>query len=88
MADAAQLEGRSEPTLPKIRRLLDFARPALAARVVEEITAPELLAVLRKIEARGRYEAANRLRSTLGTIFRYAIATGRAQRYVAHDLRG
>jgi len=46
------------------------------------------LEVLRKLEVRGRYETANRLRSTFGTIFRYAIVTGRAQRGVSADLRG
>lgn len=81
-------EGRAASTLSKTRWLLDFARPALAMRVMEDITVPELLAVLRRIEARGRYETANRLRGTFGTIFRYAIATGRAQRDIAHDLRG
>lgn len=81
-------ERRSEATLSKLRWLTDFARPSLGDRPIAEITAPELLAVLRKVEARGRYETANRLRSTFGTIFRYAIATGRAQRDVAFDLRG
>lgn len=81
-------ERRSEATLSKLRWLTDFARPLLGGRPIAEITAPELLVVLRKVEARGRYETANRLRSTLGTIFRYAIATGRAQRDVAFDLRG
>ena len=55
---------------------------------VVEITAPELLAVLRKVEARGRYETARRLRGTCGQIFRYAVATGRAQRDPSGDLRG
>lgn len=81
-------EGRSESTLSKMRWLIDFARPALGARPIADIAAPELLEVLRKVEARGRYETANRLRSTFGTLFRYAIATGRAQRDVAYDLRG
>lgn len=81
-------EGRSESTLSKMRWLIDFARPSLAARPMAEITAVELLGILRKVEARGRYETAGRLRSTFGTLFRYAIATGRAQRDVAHDLRG
>lgn len=62
--------------------------PALGDRPIAEIPVPELLEVLRKVEARGRYETANRLRSTFGTIFRYAIATSRAQRDVAYDLRG
>jgi integrase len=81
-------ERRSESTLSKLRWLTDFALPSLGDRPIAEITAPELLAVLRKVEARGRYETANRLRSTFGTIFRYAIATGRAQRDPAFDLRG
>lgn len=81
-------EGRSESTLSKMRWLIDFARPTLGDRPIADITAPELLEVLRKVEARGRYETANRLRSTFGTLFRYAIATGRAQRDVAYDLRG
>jgi integrase len=81
-------EGRSASTLSKLRWLTDFARPALGDRPIAEITAPELLEILRKVEARGRYETANRLRSTFGTIFRYAIATARAQRDIAYDLRG
>jgi integrase len=81
-------EGRSASTLSKLRWLTDFARPALGDRPIAEITAPELLEVLRKVEARGRYETANRLRTTFGTIIRYAIATSRAQRDVAYDLRG
>ena len=44
--------------------------------------------MLRKVEARGRYETARRLRSTCGMVFRYAIATGRAERDPSADLRG
>ena len=82
------IEGRAEATLSKMRWIVDLARPALGEKVVSEITAPDLLAILRKIEARGRYETANRLRGTFGTIFRYAIATGKAKRDVSYDLRG
>jgi integrase len=81
-------EGRAEVTLAKKRWLLDFAYPAIGERPIAEITAPEVLAVLRKVEARGRYETARRLRSTCGMIFRYAIATGRAERDPSVDLRG
>jgi integrase len=81
-------EGRADVTLAKKRWLLDFAYPAIGERPVAEITAPELLAVLRKVEARGRYETARRLRSTCGMVFRYAIATGRAERDPSVDLRG
>ena len=44
--------------------------------------------MLRKVEKRGRYETANRLRGTLSSVFRYAIATGRASSDPANDLRG
>ena len=60
----------------------------LGKRPIKTITAPELLAVLRKIEGRGSIETAHRALSDCGRIFRYAIATGRAERDVAADLRG
>jgi hypothetical protein len=81
-------EGRAQATLSKRRWLLDFAFPAFGDRPVADITARELLALLRQIEARGLYETANRLRSTCGMVFRYAIATGRAERDPSMDLRG
>jgi hypothetical protein len=71
-------EGRAAPTLNKIRWLLGFAYSVIGDRPIAEIAAPELLAVLRKVEARGRYETARRLRSTCGQVFRYAVATGRS----------
>jgi Arm DNA-binding domain len=81
-------EGRAHATLSKKRWLLDFAFPAFGDRPVAEITARELLALLREIEGRGLYETARRLRSTCGMVFRYAIATGRAERDPSMDLRG
>jgi integrase len=62
--------------------------PALGKRPVGEITPPELLAVLRKMEARDVTYTANRMRAKCGEIFRYAIATGRIERDPAADLRG
>lgn len=82
------IEGRAPKTLQKMRWLLDLAYPLIGGRPIADLTAQELLEVLRKVEVRGRYETANRLRSTFGTIFRYAIVTGRAQRDVSVDLRG
>src|SRR5262245_53976128 len=86
--DKLEKEGRAPRTLKKLRWLLDFAYPWIGERRVAEITAPDLLSVLRKVEARGRYETARRLRSTCGTVFRYAIATGRADRDPSADLHG
>jgi integrase len=81
-------EGRAQATLTKRRWLLDFAFPAFGDRPVADITARELLALLRQIESRRLYETARRLRSTCGMVFRYAIATGRAERDPSMDLRG
>lgn len=83
-----RLKERSESTIEKNIWLFDHVRPELGRRLMSEIAAPDLLAVLRKVEARGRYETANRLRGTLSSLFRYAIATGRADRDPASDLRG
>ena len=81
-------EGRAPVTLDKTRWLLELAHPHIGTRPIAEITPPELLAALRSVEARGRYETARRLRSTCGMVFRLAIATGRAERDPSQDLRG
>jgi integrase len=84
----AEKEGLAPATLNKIRWLLDFAYPSLGNRPIAEILPHELLLVLRKFEAKGRHESAKRLRSTCGQVFRYAIATARANRDISADLRG
>ncbi|RLA42687.1 MAG: integrase [Gammaproteobacteria bacterium] len=62
--------------------------PWIGSRPIAEITAPELLSALRRIEDRGANETAHRALSNCGEVFRYAIATSRAERDVAADLRG
>lgn len=81
-------EGRSAVTMKKLRWLLAFINASIGKRPIASISAQELLAMLRKMEGKGRYETAKRLRSTCSQIFRYAIATARAERDVAADLRG
>jgi len=75
-------------TLKKKQWLLDFAITEFGNRPIAEVKAPEILEALRKIEKRGRHETATRVRSTVGAVFRYAIATGRAERDPSTDLRG
>lgn len=70
------------------RRLEANLYPDLGARPVAEITAPELLAALRKVESRGAHDLARRMLGVAGQVFRYAIATGRAERDPSSDLRG
>jgi len=68
-------------------RLRSFLYPYIGSRPVADIRAQELLAVLRRIEARGRHETAHRVRALAGRVLRYAVATGRAPHDVAADLK-
>ena len=81
-------EGLAPATIQKVQWLLDFARPVLGTRPIADITAPEILAVLRGVERRGRHETARRLRSTIGECFRYAVASGRADADPTSALKG
>lgn len=71
-----------------IRRLELNVFPWLGSRPIKAITAPELLAVLRRVESRGANETAHRALQVCGRVFRYAIATGRAERDPSRDLSG
>jgi integrase len=71
-----------------IRRLERDVSPWLGSRPIREITAPELLEVLRRIEARGAIETAHRIKQIAGQVFRYAIAIGKALHDPSADLRG
>ena len=62
--------------------------PFIGTRPVSQVSAPELLAALRKIEARKANETARRVRQIASQVFRYAIASGRAERDPSVDLRG
>jgi integrase len=82
-------QGIDERTRPKrLARFETFVFPFIGKRPISTVTAPDLLSVLKRIEARGKNETAHRVRSESGAIFRYAIATGRAERDPAADLRG
>jgi integrase len=71
-----------------IRRLERDVFPWLGSQSVGQIAAPELLAALRRVESRGALETAHRIHQVCGQVFRYAIATGQAQRDPSADLRG
>lgn len=71
-----------------IRRLEKDIFPWVGGRPVAEITAPEILSCLRRIEDRGALDTAHRAHQNCGQVFRYAIATGRAERDPSADLRG
>ena len=70
------------------RELAREAFPYLGASPVADITAPDLLAVVRRVEARGHLRKAHTVYQVCGRVLRYAVATGRAERDVSADLRG
>ena len=70
------------------RRLLETDLAPLANLPIADVTAPMLLRALRKVEHRGAVETAHRARMLASQVFRYAIATGRADRNPAIDLLG
>jgi len=61
--------------------------PSIGGRPISRITAPELLAVLRKIEAR-TVDIAHRAKQVASAVFRYAVTTGRAEGDPSRDLAG
>jgi integrase len=81
-------EGRSASTLHRTRWLLGMLNAGIGDKPISEIEPPELLNVLRKVEAGGRYESVARLRAVASQIFRYGIASGYCKRDPAADLRG
>ena len=81
-------EGLSPGSVKRERRLIDKDMTAISGMPITEVTAPLLLASLRKLEKRGVVETAHRARALAGRVFRYAIATGRAQNNPADDLAG
>lgn len=69
-------------------RLHNYILPWIGSQPVNEISAPDVLSLLRPLEAKGSLETAHRVKCICGQVFRYAIATGRAQRDPSADLRG
>lgn len=80
-------EGRSPATIKKARWFLELLA-GIAKRPIASITPHELLDVLKRVERRGHFETALRLRSFAGRVFRYGFATLRTERNPADILRG
>lgn len=77
--------GHAETIMSRLERDIF---PWLGSRPIIEIKPSELLMALRRVEARGALETAHRIRTVCGQVFRYAVATGRAERDISADLRG
>ncbi len=84
-----KLTGKSESHRSRSLRMLEKELfPYLGIRPVSDITAPELLTILRRIEKRGVVDTAHRAKQTAGQVFLYAIQTGRATDNPAANLTG
>lgn len=84
---ANKMEGKSESYRVRSLRILEQdLYPYIGHRPVGSVSVPELLAALRKIEARGAIDIAHRAKQTAGLIFKYAIASGRAEVDPSRDL--
>jgi DNA-binding transcriptional LysR family regulator len=80
--------GMSEATLAKNAWIMRQLASPLTKRPIAEITAAEILVLLKKYEASGMRESAKRLRGVIGSVFRLAVATLRAQTDPTYALRG
>lgn len=79
----------SEITIAKARWMLDdYVLPEIGNVAIEAVNAPILLRMIRKIESKGLHETAHRCKQRCSQIFRYGVATGRADRDPTYDLRG
>ena len=86
---AMKLDGwSSHYAIREKRNLEKDLFPFLGNRHIGEIEPIELLAIIRRVEERGALDVAHRVLTTAGQVWRYAVATGRAQRDVSADIRG
>lgn len=85
--DKMVAEGRADTTTTKANWLLEQLAP-LATRALADLKPIDVLAALKRIEAKGKHETARRCRSFAGRVFRYGVATGRAETDPTSVLRG
>jgi integrase len=79
----------SEGYTAKVLRALERDLfPYIGTLPLDQISPPQLLAVFKRIESRGATESAHRVKQITGQVYRYAVATGRAQRDITPDLKG
>jgi integrase len=88
VADKKRREGLKQDTLDKFEWYMSKARPLLGKRPITDIKAADVLAVLRPIELSGKLHTARKLCGYIGEVFRYAIATSRAENDPTPALKG
>ena len=80
-------EGRAETTISKANWLLEQLTP-LRHSAIADLKPVDVLAALKRIEAKGKHETARRCRSFASRVFRYGVATGRGETDPTSVLRG
>lgn len=80
------LNGNTEYAEESWRRLEREALPRLGDKPLKKITAPMVLAILRRIEKRGTFEVARKVKSHISQVMRYAIACGLTYSNPVRDL--
>jgi integrase len=85
--DKMVADGRADTTTTKANWLLEQLAP-IAARAISDLKPVDVLAALKRIEAKGKHETARRCRSFASRVFRYGVATGRAETDPTSVLRG
>jgi integrase len=88
LAEKKRRDRKAAATMRKFDWFMSLASPALGSRPIREISAREVLTVLKELEARGIHETARKLRTAIGDVFRFAIATARADNDPTIALRG
>ena len=86
--DKMRRDKRAAPTITKNRWMLETLAAKLAPFPITQITPKDVLAVLSAIERSGRVESALATRAAIGRVFRFAIATARAESDPTGPLRG
>lgn len=81
-------EGKADSTLSKKQWLIDMASVDFGNLPIRDLSPAVVLQTLRKVEAKGHHETANRLRTTIGQVCRYAVATTRSNDDPTYALRG
>ena len=80
---------RKKSTQTKVQRWLEKnVFPYLGKLPISTLGPRDVLEVLRKIEARDAVDSAHRIKQLIGQVFRFAVATGSAERDITTDLRG
>lgn len=83
-----RIEGKSQSTLKKKAWYVSQVKADLGPMPIRDITTTDILVPLRRIEAKGNYETARRVRAMIGQVFRYAVATARVDRDPTFMLKG